>query len=152
MHSKPLCRRRDEGFRSAKEDDSYNRGFIDLKKYGCPIKGAKKRRTRTGWRGCRLFYLLFCTVYCSGNRLKINITPYGESSIIQLTEFKLKIWRVGFFKRFLTTEKLWDRLQFSRNNGFMTCLWDEENHVIENCIFSDYQVLFLHLNDPQIQN
>ena len=36
--------------------------------------------------GCHLFYLLVCTVYCSGNRLKINITPYGESSTIQLTD------------------------------------------------------------------
>ena len=25
-----------------------------------------------------LFSLLFCIVYCSENRLKINITPYGE--------------------------------------------------------------------------
>ena len=59
------------------EDDSENRGLRDLKKYyvyryGCPIKDVKKRRTRTRWRGCRLFYLLFCTVYCSGNKLKIN--------------------------------------------------------------------------------
>ena len=74
------------GFRSAGEDDSENRGFRDLKKYyvyrcGCPIR----------WRGCRLFYLLFCTVYCSANRLKINITSYGESSIIQLIELKFKI-------------------------------------------------------------
>ena len=32
------------------------------------------------------------------------------------------------------------------------CIWDEEIHVIENWIFSDYQVLFLLLNDPQIEN
>ena len=79
------------GFRSAGENDSENRRFRDLKKYyvyryGCPINDVKKRRTR--WRGCRLFCLLFGTVCGSGNRLKINITPYGESSIIQLTELK----------------------------------------------------------------
>ena len=160
MHSKSPRRRRDEGFRSAAEDDSENRGFRDLKKYyvhvyryGCPIKDVKKWRTKTRWRGCRLFYLLSYTVYCSGNRLKINITPYGKSSFIQLTELKFKIWRVKFLS-FLTTEKLWDRLQFSRNNGFMTCIciWDEEIHVSENWIFSDYQVLFLLQNDPQIEN
>ena len=47
MHSKSPCRRRDEGFRNAGEDDSENRGFRDLKKYyvnryGCPIKEIKK--------------------------------------------------------------------------------------------------------------
>ena len=42
----------------------------------------------------------FCTVYCNGNRLKINITPCGKSSIIQLTELKFRIWRVTFFKSF----------------------------------------------------
>ena len=109
VHSKSPCRRRDEGFRSAGEDVSEYRGFRDLKKYyvyryGCPIKDVKKRRTR--WRGYRLFYLLFCTVYCSGNRLKFNITPYGECSVIQLSELKFKIWRVTFLKSFLTTEKL----------------------------------------------
>ena len=158
--SKTPCRRRDEGFRSAGEDDSENRRFRDLKKYyvyryGCPIKkDVKKRRTRTRWRGCCLFYLLFYTVYCSGNRLKLNISPYGESSFIHLTELKFKFWRVTFFKRYLTIEKLWDRLQFSRNNRFMMCIciWDEEIHVIENWIFSDYHVLFLLLNDPQIEN
>ena len=63
---------------------------------------------------CCFFFVVvvvvFCTVYCNGNRLKINITPHGESSIIQLTELKFKIWRVTFSKRFLTTEKLWNRL------------------------------------------
>ena len=29
-----------------------------------------------------LFYLLFCTVYCNENRLKINMTPYGENLVI----------------------------------------------------------------------
>ena len=101
MHSKSPCRRRDEGVRSAGEDDSENWGFRNLKKYYvyrycCPTKDVKKWRTR--WRGCRLLYLLFCTVYCSGNRLKINITPYGGNSIIQLTELKFKIWRVTFLK------------------------------------------------------
>ena len=51
---------------SVGEDDSENQGFRDLKKYyacrySCPIKNVKKRTAR--WRGCRLFYLLFCTVY-----------------------------------------------------------------------------------------
>ena len=46
-----------------------------------------------------LFYLLFCTVYCRENRLKIKMTPYGEKFIIQLTELKLKIWRVIFLKK-----------------------------------------------------
>ena len=32
----------------------------------------------------------FYTVYCSGNRLKTNITPYGENSIIHFTELTLK--------------------------------------------------------------
>ena len=81
VHSKSPYRRRDEGFRSAGEDDRENRGFRDL---GCPIKDVKKRRTIIRWRGCRLFCLLFCTVYCSGNRLKINITAYWESSIFNL--------------------------------------------------------------------
>ena len=77
MHSKSPCRRRDDGFRSADEDDSESWEFRDLKKYyvyryACPIKDVKKRRTK--WRGCRLFYFLFCTVYCSENRLKINIS------------------------------------------------------------------------------
>ena len=81
----------------------------DLKKYyvyryGCPINDVKKRITM--WRGCRLFYLHFCTVYCSGNRFKIDITPYGKSYIIQLTELKFNIWRITFLKSFLTTEKL----------------------------------------------
>ena len=49
-----------------------------------------------GWRGYRLFYLLSCTVYSRGNRLKINITPCGESSIIQLTELT-HICLVDFF-------------------------------------------------------
>ena len=68
----------------------------------------------------------FCTVYCSGNSLKINITPIGECSTIKLTELKFKIWNVTFFKTFLTTEKLWGRLQFSRNKGFIMCIciWD----------------------------
>ena len=35
-----------------------------------------------------MFYLLSCIGYYSGNRLKINITPYEESSFIQLTELK----------------------------------------------------------------
>ena len=101
VHSKSPCRRRDKGFHSAGEDDSENRWFRDLKKYyiyryGCPIKDVKQRRTR--WREYRLFCLLFCTVYGSGNRLKINITPYGESSIIQLTKLKFKIWRVTVLK------------------------------------------------------
>ena len=66
MHSKSTCRRRDEAFRSAGENDSENRGFRDLKKYyayryGCPIKDVKKRRT--GFRGCRLFYLLFFVLF-----------------------------------------------------------------------------------------
>ena len=91
------------GFPYAGEDDSENRVFRDIEKYyiyryGCPIKDVKKRRTRTKRRGCCLFYLPFCTVYCSGNGLKINISPYGESSFIQLTELKFKIWRVTFLK------------------------------------------------------
>ena len=44
-----------------------------------------------------LFYLL---------QWKINITPYRESSVIQLTELNFKIWRVTFLKSFLTTEEL----------------------------------------------
>ena len=104
MHSKSPCRRRDEGFRSAGEDDSKNREFRDLKKYyvyryGCPIKENKVA-------GMPLFYLLFYTVYCRRNRLKINITPYGKSYIIQLTELTFKILRVTFLTSFLTTEKL----------------------------------------------
>ena len=43
--------------------------------------------------------LRFCAVYCSGNRLKINITQYGESSVIQFTELNFKIWRVSFLKK-----------------------------------------------------
>ena len=35
--------------------------------------------------------------------------------------------------------------------GKMTA-YHEEIHVIENWIFSDYQVLFLLLNDSQIEN
>ena len=108
---------------------------------------------------CLLQWNFYCllhrkTVYCSGNRLKSNITPYEKISIIQLTKLKFKIWRVTFLKSFLTTAKLWDRLHFPRNNRFMTCIsiWDEEIHVIENWIFSDYQVLFLLLNAPQIEN
>ena len=97
--------RRDERFRSAGEDESEDRGFREkyyVYRYGCPIKYVKKRKTR--WRRCCLFFLLFCTVYCSGNRLKINITPYGESSFIQLSELKFKFWRVTFLKIYLTTE------------------------------------------------
>ena len=90
MDSKSPCKRRDEGFRSAGEDDSENRGFRDLKKYyvyryGCPIKDVKTRRTRTRWRGCRLFYLLF-VLFIAGE-IDSKLTPYSESSIIQLTEF-----------------------------------------------------------------
>ena len=48
-----LCRRRDESVSVV------------------PVKMTVKMN---GWRECRLFYLLFCTVYCSGNRLKIHIT------------------------------------------------------------------------------
>ena len=64
MHSKLPCRRRDEDFHSAGEDDSEYRAFRDLKKYyvyryDCPIKDVKKRRTRTRWWGCHLFYLPF---------------------------------------------------------------------------------------------
>ena len=65
------------------------------------------RRTRKKWWGCRPFQLRLCTIYCSGNRLKINITPYGESSIIQLTELNVEIWRDTFLKKVLiTTEKV----------------------------------------------
>ena len=108
MHSESPCWRRDESFRSAGDDDSENRGCRYLKKYnvygyGCLIKDVKKRRTRTKKRVAgkpSVLFVFFCTVYCSGNRLKINITPYGESSIIQLNELKFKIWRVTFFKSF----------------------------------------------------
>ena len=65
---KSPCSRCDDGFGSAVEDDmcSETRGFRDLKKYyvysyGCHIKDVKNKG-----RG-RLFYLLFCTVYCRGN-------------------------------------------------------------------------------------
>ena len=41
-----------------------------------------------------LFYLcvcfFFCSVYCSENGLKINMTPYGENFIIKLNELKFK--------------------------------------------------------------
>ena len=137
---------------TVKLGDSRHLKKYSVYRYGCSIKDVKKRITM--WRGCRLFYLLFCTVYWSRNRLKIDITPYGKSYIIQLTELKFNIWKITFLKSFLTTEKLWDRVQLSRNNEFMTCIciWDEEIHVIEDWIFSDYQVWFLLLNDPQIEN
>ena len=103
MHSKSPYRRCDEGFRSAGEDDicSENRGFCDLKKYyvyryGCHIKDVKNK-------GAGMTSILFALLYCllqGKYRLKINITPYGESSIIQLTEIKFKIWRVTFLRSF----------------------------------------------------
>ena len=43
-------------------------------------------------------YLLFYTVYRSGNRIKNNITPYRESSIIQLIELNLKSRGLHFCK------------------------------------------------------
>ena len=62
MHSKSPCRRRDEGFRSADEDDSENRVFRDLKKYyvyryGCPIE--KNKNKVTGMPSV-LFAFLYC--------------------------------------------------------------------------------------------
>ena len=54
-------------------------------------KGCKeeKKRTKGGDAVCFIcFFVLFC---CSGNRIKTNTTPYGESSIIQLTELKFNI-------------------------------------------------------------
>ena len=49
-----------------------------------------------------MFSLLFCIAYCSENRLKINITPYGEIFYRDLlTEIKFKIWRFTFLKSFL---------------------------------------------------
>ena len=66
--SKTQCRRRDEGFRSAGEDDSENRGFRDLKKYyvyryGCPIKkGCKEEKNKNKMAG--MLSVLFAFLYC----------------------------------------------------------------------------------------
>ena len=90
MHSKSPCRRSDEGFRSAGEDDSENQEFRDLNyyiyRYGCPIEKNKNKVT-----GMPSVLFAFCTVYCSRNRLKIHIIQYGESSNVQLTELKFKV-------------------------------------------------------------
>ena len=86
-------------------------------------KGCKDENNKNKVAGMPSVLFAFCTVYCRGNRLKINITPYGKSSIIQLTELKFKIWRVTFFKSIFNHWEFWDRLQFSRNNGFMTCIY-----------------------------
>ena len=64
VHSKSPCRRRYQSFRSVGKDDNVNQWVARML--------------------CVLFALFI--VYCSGNRLKINITPCGESSIIQLAE------------------------------------------------------------------
>ena len=96
---KSPCSRCDDGFGSAVEDDmcSETRGFRDLKKYyiyryGCHIKDVKNKGAGTSI----LFALLYCLLQ-GKYRLKINITPYGESSIIQLTALKFKIWMVTIF-------------------------------------------------------
>ena len=67
MHSKSPYRSRDEGFRSASEDDSENRGFRDLKKYyvyrygmRLSYKGRKEEKNKVV--GMPSVLLLFCTV------------------------------------------------------------------------------------------
>ena len=77
MHSKSLCRRRDESFHSAGENDSEYRGFRDLKKYyvyryGCPIKDVKKRKQDGGNTVCFIcvcvffffFFFVVVVVFC----------------------------------------------------------------------------------------
>ena len=86
VHSESPCRRRDEGFRSAGDDVSENRGFRDLKKYyvcrfGCPIKDVKKRRTRTRWRGCGQFIVLFITVEIDS---KLTLQHIGKVLLFNL--------------------------------------------------------------------
>ena len=66
-----------------------------------------------------VFRFIFCIVYCSENRLKINITPYWEICIT-FTEIKFKIWRVTFFKSFLTGGNYGTDFWFSGNSGNMT--------------------------------
>ena len=76
--------------------------YIDTMSY----KGCKEEKNKNKVAGVPFVLFAFYTVYCSGNSLKINITPYGESSTIQLIELKFKIWRVTFLRSFLTTQKL----------------------------------------------
>ena len=102
MHSKSPCRRRDEGFRSAGEDDSENRGFRDLKKYyvyryGCPIKDVKKRRTRTRWRGCRLSYLLLFVLFIAVEiDSKLTLHHMGKVLLFNLPSKNLKFGGLHF--------------------------------------------------------
>ena len=46
-----------------------------------------------------LLSLLFWIVYCSENRLKINITPYGEIFYYLTYRNKFKLWKVTFSKK-----------------------------------------------------
>ena len=55
--------------------------------------------------------MLFCIVYCSESRLKINIIPYGELCYYLTYRDEIKLWKVTFLKGF-TTEKLWNGLPF----------------------------------------
>ena len=102
MHSKLPRRRHDEGFRSAGEDESEIRGLPRSKEIlrRLSYKGCKEENNNVAAMPSVIFAFFFCTVYCSGNRLKIDITPYGKSYIIQLTELKFNIWRITFLKMF----------------------------------------------------
>ena len=57
-------------------------------------KGRKGEKNKLAGMPSVLF--VFCTVYCSGNRIKTNITPYEESSIIQLIELKFRNYEIDF--------------------------------------------------------
>ena len=60
------------------------------------------------------FSLLFCIVYCSGNRLKINMTPYLENVYYLTYRDKIKNLVGYIFEKFFTTKKLWDELSVFR--------------------------------------
>ena len=63
LHSKSLCRRRDEGFRSADEDESENRGFRDLKKYTY-IDSLYYKRCKEEKNKDKVASVLFAFLYC----------------------------------------------------------------------------------------
>ena len=56
------------------------------------------------------FLCFFCIVYCSENRHKINIAPYGENFYYLTYQDKIQNLEDYIFKQFFTIKKHWDGL------------------------------------------